>query len=62
MPHIESIAQEASNIIKKYDADYIEAHFEETSSSHISYRGKKLDSIDIIKLTVDVIVAAYKKK
>lgn len=46
MPHIESIAQEASNIIKKYDADYIEAHFEETSSSHISYRGKKLDSID----------------
>ncbi len=46
MPHIESIAQEASDIIKKFDADYIEAHFEETSSSHISYRGKKLDSID----------------
>jgi TldD protein len=46
LPHIESIAQEASDIIKKFDADYIEAHFEETSSSHISYRGKKLDSID----------------
>jgi TldD protein len=46
LSHIESIAQEASDIIKKYDADYIEARLEESTSSHISYRGKKLDSID----------------
>jgi TldD protein len=46
LSQIENIAEEASEIIKKYDADYIEAHFEESSSSHISYRGKKLDSID----------------
>ncbi len=46
MSHIEAIAKEASEIIKKYDADYIEAHFEESSSSHISYRGKKLDSVN----------------
>ncbi len=46
MSHIETIAKEASEIIKKYDADYIEARLEESTSSHISYRGKKLDSID----------------
>ena len=46
MSQIENIAKEASEIIKKYDADYIEAHFEESTSSHISYRGKKLDSVD----------------
>ncbi|MDD4874694.1 MAG: DNA gyrase modulator, partial [Dehalococcoidales bacterium] len=46
MSQIESIGREVSDIIKKYDADYIEAHLEETSSSHIAYRGKKLDSID----------------
>ena len=46
MSKIEIIAKEASEIIKNYDADYIEAHFEESTSSHISYRGKKLDSVD----------------
>jgi TldD protein len=46
LSHIETIAKEASEIIKKYDADYIEARLEESTSSHISYRGKKLDSID----------------
>ncbi|NLL90697.1 MAG: TldD/PmbA family protein [Dehalococcoidales bacterium] len=46
MSQIENIAKEASELIKKYDADYIEAHFEESASSHISYRGKKLDSVD----------------
>jgi TldD protein len=45
LSQIENIAEEASEIIKKYDADYIEAHFEESTASNISYRGKKLDSV-----------------
>ncbi|MFA5629688.1 MAG: TldD/PmbA family protein [Dehalococcoidales bacterium] len=46
MSQIENIAAEASEIIKKYNADYIEARFEESTSNNLSYRGKKLDSIN----------------
>jgi len=42
---IEAVAQELAELIKRYDADYIEAHLEESQSSHITYRGRKLESI-----------------
>ena len=45
MPEIEDVARQIADIIKDYHADYIEAHLEQTSSSHITYRGKKLESI-----------------
>ena len=42
---IENIGRELAELIKRRDADYIEAHFEESQTSHITYRGKKLESI-----------------
>jgi len=42
---IEAIGQELAEVIKRYDADYIEAHLEESQTSHITYRGKELESI-----------------
>ncbi|MFQ6122303.1 MAG: TldD/PmbA family protein, partial [Dehalococcoidales bacterium] len=42
---IEAIAQELAELIKRYDADYIEARLEESQSSYITYRGKELESI-----------------
>jgi TldD protein len=45
MPEIEEIGQGLSKELKKYDADYIEAHLEESQTSHITYRGKELESI-----------------
>jgi TldD protein len=36
--------RELGDIIKKEPADYIEAHLEESESSHIIYRGKELES------------------
>ncbi len=42
---LEDVAQELAELIKRDDADYIEAHLEESQTSHISYRGRELDSI-----------------
>lgn len=45
MPDIEDIASRIAGEIKKHKAEYIEAHLEQSSSSHIAYRGRKLESI-----------------
>jgi TldD protein len=42
---IEAIAHELAEIIKRCDADYIEARLEENQTSHITYRGRELESI-----------------
>ncbi len=39
------IALQLAETIKRSDADYIEAHLEETETSLITYRGKELESI-----------------
>jgi TldD protein len=45
MPSIEEIAQSLSAELKKGKTDYLEARFEESQTSYITYRGKALDSI-----------------
>ena len=45
MPKIRDIGQQIAEALKGKSADYLEAHLEQTSSSHITYRGKKLESI-----------------
>jgi len=45
MPDIDAAAQELSAELKKSKADYAEARFEENQTSHITYRGKALESI-----------------
>jgi len=42
---IEAVGQELSEVIKRHDADYVEAHLEESQTSHIIYRGRELESI-----------------
>jgi len=42
---IEAVGQELAGVIKRDDADYIEAHLEESQTSHIIYRGRELESI-----------------
>ena len=42
---IENIGRELAELIKRHDADYIEAHLEESQTSHITYRGKELESV-----------------
>jgi TldD protein len=44
--NIRDTGQELAEIITKYDAEYIEVHLEESQSSHVTYRGKELESID----------------
>jgi TldD protein len=38
-------------MLKKYKADYIEAHLEESQSSHLSYRGRELESVNRLAST-----------
>jgi TldD protein len=45
MPHIEIIGRQLAEALNKYNADYIEAHLEESQSSYITYRGRELESI-----------------
>ncbi len=45
MTNIETVGRNLSGIIRKYQADYIEARLEESQSSYISYRGRELESI-----------------
>ncbi len=42
---VEAFGQELAEAIKRYDADCIEAHLEESQASYIAYRGRELDSI-----------------
>jgi TldD protein len=45
VPDIDEIAQRLAGELKKRRADYLEARFEENQTSHITYRGKGLESI-----------------
>jgi TldD protein len=45
MPEIEEIAHGLAEELKKHNADYIEARLEESQTSHITYRGRELESI-----------------
>jgi TldD protein len=45
LSEFEEIASRIADEIKKHKAAYIEAHLEQSSSSHITYRGRKLESI-----------------
>jgi TldD protein len=45
MPDIDAIAAGLASDLKKHRADYLEARFEESQTSHITYRGKELESI-----------------
>jgi TldD protein len=45
LPQIEDIGHRIADELKRHRADYIEAHLEQTISSRITYRGKKLESI-----------------
>jgi TldD protein len=45
MPEIETIAHELAGELKRHHADYIEARLEESQTSHITYRGRELESI-----------------
>ncbi len=45
MPHIEVVGRQLAETLNKYSADYIEARLEESQSSHITYRGRELESI-----------------
>jgi len=44
MTSIEAVGHQLAETLKGYDADYIEAHLEESQASHITYRGRELES------------------
>ncbi len=44
--NIREAGHQLAGIITKYDAEYIEVHLEESQSSHLTYRGKELESVD----------------
>ena len=46
MTDIATIGHELAETLKKYPADYIEAHLEESKAGHITYRGRALESVD----------------
>ncbi len=46
MAHIDIIGHQLADSLKKHNADYIEVHLEESQSSQITYRGKKLESVN----------------
>lgn len=45
MPDIESLGKEIGGSLSSYKADYIELHFEQSKTSQIRYKGKKVDSV-----------------
>ena len=45
MPNIEDVAKSLASKLGEYKADYIEAHLEDSITSHITYRGQVLESI-----------------
>jgi TldD protein len=44
--NIEEAGKHLTGLLSKYPADYLEAHLEESQSSHLTYRGKELESSD----------------
>ena len=44
--NIKEAGQHLAGIISRYDAEYIEVHLEESQSSHLTYRGRDLESTD----------------
>jgi TldD protein len=46
MADIVAIGHELTDTLKRYRADYVEVRLEESQSSHITYRGRELESID----------------
>ena len=42
MPNIEAASRQLAEVLNEYKADYIEAHLEESHTSHITYRGREL--------------------
>jgi len=44
--NIKEAGQELAGIISKFHVDYLEAHLEENQSSHLTYRGRDLESVD----------------
>ena len=47
MAHFEAIGNWLAEAIKGHNADYVEAHLEEGQASHITYRGRELESMDM---------------
>jgi TldD protein len=45
MPDIDIVARDLASGLKKQKADYLEARFEENQTSHITFRGKGIESI-----------------
>ncbi|MFC2052626.1 TldD/PmbA family protein [Chloroflexota bacterium] len=45
MSRIEAISHQLLESLKRYSADYIEVHLEESQANHITYRGRELESI-----------------
>ena len=45
MTDIQAASRQLAQAVKKYNADYIEARLEESQRSHITYRGKELESV-----------------
>jgi TldD protein len=45
MPDIQAAASRIAADLKKYQADYIEARLEESQRSHLTYRGRELESV-----------------
>ena len=46
MISIDAIGHQILEALKQHQADYIEVHLEESQTSHITYRGRELESID----------------
>ena len=49
MTDIARIGHELAETLKRYPADYIEAHLEESQTEHVTYRGRALESVDQTK-------------
>ncbi len=45
MTQLEATGRELAETLKRYSADYIEARLEESQSSHLTYRGRDLESV-----------------
>ncbi|MFH0847342.1 MAG: TldD/PmbA family protein [Chloroflexota bacterium] len=44
MSSIETVSHELKDLLRKYQADYIEAHLEESETSLLTYRGRELEA------------------
>jgi len=46
MADIQTIGRQLAETLKSYSADYIEVHLEDSQTSHITYRGRELESVN----------------